>query len=463
MIAYSGPVRVRMIFQKCGGIFVKFGQMLALRADVLPTPIAYELLNLLEHLPPISTKKIRQTIEKELQAPVEHLFPWFDNTPLAVASFAQVHQAKLPDGRTVIVKVQKPWIDNMVSVDLKILKLLAAVLDAVLGHRPITMREVIKEFSLWTMQELDYIREAETVEQFHACMTLPWVTAPYIMWQYTSKRVLTETYMEGMSLSNHIELPYHADNPLIAKKLLESISDQYFLKGFFHADPHPGNILVDTSTGMLTYIDFGMTGRTTHEHRQAMARFIYHAFRGDYEASIHSFLKLGFSRRLARDRKMLEHDQQFARMFDFTIPVVERLVVEQFSHIMRKWQHAIKDPEAPFHQKSAAAAFLSFLSVASRYRITLDREIILFIKALVAVDAISLQLDPTFNLLETINAIFSKSDYQHLFSTAVELPQELHIFENRVDEERIHQLKDYYTDWMGSLMEMHEKEFNQYI
>ncbi len=203
-IRYSGPVRIRMIFQSCGGVFVKFGQMLALRSDIVSVPLAFELLNLLENLPPTPTSKIRDHIERELGQSIDSIFASFEDTPLAIASFAQVHRASLHDGRNVVVKVQKPLIADIVKIDLGILHIVAILIDIFSSHRPISLRSVYKEFSVWTLRELDYELEAEAIEKFTGLMTLPFVKAPSVVREYTATGVLTESYISGISVAKRL-------------------------------------------------------------------------------------------------------------------------------------------------------------------------------------------------------------------------------------------------------------------
>ncbi|MEK7583249.1 MAG: AarF/UbiB family protein [Patescibacteria group bacterium] len=444
-----------MMFQQCGGAIIKLGQMLALRADVVSVPLAFELLNLLEHMPSVSTDQIRVIIAHELGAPVENLFPWFEEIPLAVASFAQVHRAQLSDGRIVIVKVQKPMIAHQVAEDLEILAILAKLSDMLIPRLPISTTSLVKEFSEWTLRELDYEMEARNVEFFRQQNNRPEVHIPEVIWDYTTSRVLTEEYIEGSSMAELVQQPSHPTKALLAQHLITTSMRQYFLLGYFHADPHAGNILVDDK-GRLNYVDFGMVGSSGPDHRVVMASFIYHTINRNFSAAIKAFLALGFSRRTNHDLRYFATDKKFLDRFTKNITFFERVLTQEFINIAEPWLAAIEAPGASFAEKSSAKSFLTFLNIAKRHRVVLDQEITLFVKTLVAVDAISLQLDPHFNLITTLNNVFAGEEFRWLLAarnfenlSIATLPLPAMQLKN---PEKAVLLKDYYTDWLGELL-----------
>lgn len=460
-LRYTGPRRVRMMFQECGGAFVKIGQMLALRSDIVFDALAFELLHLLERLDPIPVKEIRRVIEQELGDSVENIFAWFDDYPLAVASFAQVHRAQLRDGYEVIIKVQKPSVARQVRQDLKILKLGALVIDSIVAPHPISARAIFREFSDWTLKELDYTQEAENIERFQKQNRIQWVKAPAVLRQYTTSRVLTEEYLEGITMGELVRQPVAVQHQATARHLIAAMVHQYFLMGYFHADPHPGNVIVHPNGG-LQYVDFGMVGTTGKRHRMAMARFIYYALNRDYSTAIEAFLKLGFSKRIHKDLRYFMADAKFLTLIQKNLPIFETILAGRFRGIMERWLTAVDTPGASFSDKSAAKAFLSFLAIARQYRINLDQEITLFVKALVAIDAICLQLDPEFNLVATINEIFGREEYAWLFSeylpdngSASAVP-----FAEVRNREKVALLKEYYRDWFSEIVALHPKKFN---
>ena len=432
-----------MMFQTCGGAWVKLGQMLALRADIVSVPLAFELLNLLENLPAV-------------------YIPGFDDRPIAVASFAQVYRTQLPDGTDVIMKVQKPGIAELVATDLKIMKFLARMVDVFTPLHILSAQEIVQEFAAWTERELDYELEAQNTEFFRTKNTLPWVKIPKIISLHTTKHALMEEYMPGVSMAQFVQGPAHLYAGEIARNLIETSVYQYFIMGRFHADPHPGNIIID-EIGALQYVDFGMIGETGRPHCIAMANFIYHTMHDNYEEAITAFLKLGFSKRTTTDMRYFLADEKFLNQFRKGLGIMESMLVKQFIRILQPWKSAVEDPAASFFEKSVANAFLKFLNIARTYHIRVDSEIALFVKTLIAVDATSLQIDPNFNLVATMKDIFAKQEYAWLFSpeAAEELiPARSEIpFAEVRDQARMRSLKEYYSDWFAEVQDRHWREF----
>ena len=446
-----------MIFQNLEGVFIKLGQILALRSDIVSGPLALELLNLLDQANQIPWKTVREVISHELSGKPKEVFLEFEETPIAAASFAQIHRAKTWDGEAVIVKVQRPEILKQIEIDFLLLRRFARLIDW-FWSSPVKARKIISEFEAWTKQELDYIQEGKNCEA---------LGGPKVFWQYTTKRILVEEFVEGVSLKEVIANPYlfsEIDGELISKKLIEDTMRQYFLNGFYHADPHPGNILVNNHNS-LVYVDFGIVGTNQLEQRLAMANFVRHAISGNYHMAVSFFLHLGTVKRLKADLPYLLQDEKFMDLFTAGLAVLKNAVIDRFARIMDRWFRAVASRQALFHEKSAAKTFLEFLRLAGSYGIVLDRELVIFVKTLAAVDAISLKINQNFNLLAVIREVFAQPEYASLFNreglAVLDLVWDKSETVLKKDSEKNVILKEYYLNWFARIAERHEKQFRQ--
>ncbi|MDZ7722669.1 MAG: AarF/ABC1/UbiB kinase family protein [candidate division KSB1 bacterium] len=259
----SSAQRIRLALQEMGPTFIKFGQMLSTRFDLLPVHVIEELQKLQDEVEPFSGVQCVQIIEKELGLSLNDIFAEFENDPRAAASLAQVHKARTHDGQVVVIKVQRPDIQKQIKQDIEILKDLA---DWTVKHVPNRMfihpSELVSEFESWIQDELDFKQEARNMyrfgENFKNDNTL---YVPEVFWQYTSGKVITMTFVEGIRI-DHVESLKKAglDPGIIANNGTIAALRQIFEHRFFHGDPHPGNIFV-TFDGKIVPIDFGLVGR----------------------------------------------------------------------------------------------------------------------------------------------------------------------------------------------------------
>lgn len=266
----------RLLAIEMGGVLIKLGQFASARVDILPKEVTDELAGLQDEVPAEDFDAIRGVIEAEFKRPLATLFPTFEECPIAAASLGQVHRATLPDGRRVAVKVQRPGIEQLVEVDL------AAVRTAIRWlkrYPPIRRRadldELFDEFSRTLWEELDYITEGHNAERFAENFAdSPGVLVPRIHWSHTTQRVLTLEDVEDIKISDHAAIQAAGISlSAVANRLFRTYLQQIFEDGFFHADPHPGNLFVhplgkpdaNPRPFQLTFVDFGMVGRITPE------------------------------------------------------------------------------------------------------------------------------------------------------------------------------------------------------
>jgi len=255
--------------KQLGGLLIKLGQFLSARADLLPPEALAELAQLQDEIPAANFEDIQCAIERELGAPLCSLFAAIDPVPAGSASLGQVHRARLPDGRTVAVKVQRPGIEGLLHSDLRALRfVLESVRRLAPGVDAVTdLRGLYREFCRTLFQELDYEREGYSIERFARLFAAESdVRVPQVIWSHTKRRVLTLEWIDGIRLSDLDGLDAAAvDRRAVAKRILEVYFRQMLEAGFFHADPHPGNIFVQPQeVGFgLAFVDFGMMGSIT--------------------------------------------------------------------------------------------------------------------------------------------------------------------------------------------------------
>jgi ubiquinone biosynthesis protein len=257
-------VRLREMLDELGPTFVKFGQLLSTRPDIVPPDIVFELKALQDSVTPFPFQQARGVVEEELGLTLEQLYLDFDETPVAAASIGQVHRATLPNGRKVIVKVQRPNAPRQIEADLELMYQLARIArERVRALEFIDTVAVVDEFARSIRQELDYRIEARNAEQFHKNFAgYAHVRVPRVYWSYSRSRVLTLELLEGVQLRD-LDLARYtmSERRQIAYRVAETWMAMIFRHGFFHGDPHPANILVLEHSDQIGLVDFGTAGQ----------------------------------------------------------------------------------------------------------------------------------------------------------------------------------------------------------
>ena len=281
-----------------GGLIVKLGQFLSVRIDLLPKEYIDVLGTLQDALPPVSTPALTQVIESELGRPVGELFAEFSDEPIAAASLGQVHRARLPGGEDVAVKVLRPGVDDLVDTDVRALRSIMRLLGrfTTIG-RYLDVEDFCTDFDHTFRGELDYVGEGHNAEVFQAnFLTNPYVDMPKIYWPYTSRRVLTMEYMDGVKIDELDAMDAAGvDRKAVSTHLLEIYLQMLLQDGFFHADPHPGNVFVRTD-GIIQLIDFGMVGTIPEQMRTQFKELIVGVLRKDADQTLGAMRRLGFLR-----------------------------------------------------------------------------------------------------------------------------------------------------------------------
>jgi len=274
------------------GLLIKLGQIIGSRPDLIPDEYIHVLSRLQDAVPPRSFETVREVIERELERPLDDVFDDFEQTPIASASLAQVHRAKLKDGRVVAVKVQYPGIEEIVDNDLRNVRLLLRILARF--ERNLDFTPIIEELSHNAPLELDFINEGHNAEMIAKNFAERQnVVVPAIYWEYTTRRVLTMEFMEGDKITD-VEALRRAgiDPPDVAQLVTDLYCEQLFLHGMFHADPHPGNLLVQPGP-TIVMLDFGLCRQYDDKFRLAYAKMTNALVRWDLPALIESYKEMG--------------------------------------------------------------------------------------------------------------------------------------------------------------------------
>lgn len=299
--------RFRELAVEMGGVLIKLGQFLSSRADVMPPEITKELAALQDEVPPDPFPPVKRLIEEELGAPISDLFSRFVEEPQSGASLGQTYYAWLPQGDAVIVKAQRPQIEELVATDLAAVKWAIRLIKWYPAlRRRVNLDALFDEFSRITYGELDYVAEARNADELRANFAdNPEVLVPRPYWSHTSKRVLTLERADSIKITDYEALTAAGiDRGQVAERVFGTYVQQMLIDGFFHADPHPGNLFVEprgtdddgslSREFVVTFVDFGMMGRIEPRDKALFRDLAIHAFNRDVPAAIGDMQKLGF-------------------------------------------------------------------------------------------------------------------------------------------------------------------------
>lgn len=282
-----------------GGLIIKLGQHVSAQVDMLPKEVIEELSKLQDSIEFIDFSEIQQKVESELGGSISGMYGEFDPAPIAAASFGQVHRATLRTGEQVAVKVMRPGVEDIIAIDWKSIQVAISLLKR---QKLITdfmdLDAVYEEFHDTIMEELDYQQEGRNAEEFQQQLAhRKDVVIPDIHWAYTTSQVLTMEFMEGVKINDVAKLEaWGVDRTRLAVSLIEMFVEQILLNGLFHADPHPGNVLVRPD-GTIVLIDFGMVGRIPGEMKTQMVALLLAVYLKDAHGAIDALLRLRFLRR----------------------------------------------------------------------------------------------------------------------------------------------------------------------
>jgi len=365
-------VRLRLALEALGPIFVKFGQVLSTRRDLLPTDLADELAKLQDQVPPFSSQQVRATLERVYERPVEQVFQSFDFSPIASASVAQVHLARLSDDREVAIKILRPGIRAIINHDLALLDVGATLMQTLWRDgRRLKPHEVVAEFAKHLEDELDLMREASNASQLRRNFEdSPLLLVPEIHWDYCNQDVMVMERMHGTMVSHVAELRAQGiDIPKIARAGVEIFFTQVFRDGFFHADMHPGNILVDRD-GRYIALDFGIMGTLNDVDKHYLAQNFLAFFQRDYKRVAEAHIESGWAPKGTR--------------------------VDEFESAIR----AVCEPvfDRPLREISFGKVLMRLFQTSRRFNIEVQPQLVLLQKTLLNIEGLGRDLDPDLDL-----------------------------------------------------------------
>ncbi len=365
--------RFASVLEELGPTFVKFGQMLSTRPDILPPEYIQELKRICHHVAPFPSSAAERIVEEELGRPVGEMFRSFQDEPRASGSIAQIHNAELPDGTPVVVKIRRPLIERTIEDDVAILTFLADQADRVEEFQPLRLPMLVEEFGRGIRRELDLLAEAAQTHKFRELFSDDKrIEIPHIYWDYTTERVLTMRRIEGAHLG---ELIPEGRTPVprrdLARVIMDAYLRQFFDMGSFHGDPHPGNIVI-TAQGKVALLDFGLVGRVSPRLRRNLGVCLMAMGNNQLELVAEVMGELG---QLSYSNRYEEFQEELVGLLD------------RYSSIPLE--------KLDFHQ-----SFNETMGVVRKYRVDIPREFVLMGRALVVISGLVTQLDPGLNVAE---------------------------------------------------------------
>lgn len=375
------PERILLVLEELGTTFIKFGQILSTRPDLVGEDVANELAKLQDNVPPVPFEPIKKMVEEELNGSLEELFLEFNEEPIASASIAQVHQAKLKNGSVVAVKVQKPGIINQIRKDITIMRYLEGQLE-----RTITTLEyynvsgIIDEFERAIEKELDFALEARNIEKFRlAFEDNDKICAPKTYKKYSTNRILTMEYIHGVKITDVPKLGSRINGKQIAKLGAYCYFRQIFKYSFFHGDPHPGNILVKDND-VLCFIDFGIMGHLDNEFIDNLAELFIFIVDYDISGIINQLLYM----------KIIDYNVDTDELKSDLIDLLDKYYGAEIKNI------------------GGMITEFSTPDIITKYKIKFPRDFILLGKVINMAEDIGRSLDPTFNAFEAAKPLIDR-------------------------------------------------------
>lgn len=374
--------KVVMMLQELGPTFIKLGQVLSTRPDIIPSNYIKELKRLQDDVAPFGFETVKRQIEEELGCNLSDVFKSFDETPLASASIGQVHRAVLTNGQEVVVKVRRPDIEKIITVDLEIILNLTRLVEKHIPEmRAYDLVAKVEEFAEAMHKELDFTREGFNIDRFRQNFEGDnTVYVPKVFWEATTQKVLTIEYIQGYKITQLNKIAeLGLDISKIAEDSAKAILKQIFVHGFFHADPHPGNILIKTD-GKIAFIDFGLMGRIDKYTKYKLADLIIGVINKDTEKIVKVLLELSQS----------DNDLSPSEIQLDVEDLIERYYGKTLKHV------------------NISKLLNEVLAIVAKYKIVLPSNFAMLLKSLITMEGVVVELDPDFNFFEVAKPFVKK-------------------------------------------------------
>ena len=380
-------VRIRLVLEELGPTFIKLGQFVSNRPDLIPDELCEELQKLLDHVPPFANDTAVEILEKSLKTDIKSVFKKFDEQPFSSASIAQVHEGFLKDGTKVAVKIQRPGIKSIIHSDLEIMFHIAGLIKKhVKGADVINPVSIVEEFKDGILSEIDFENEARNLEKFKRLFSKnSIIVIPSTYKKYVSEHVLVMDYIEGTNLSDIS--PKKPPEGIVLTKITSNIAKlvlkQIFEKGYFHADPHSGNIII-CEDNKICFIDFGLMGILPPKHKNYLCQMIYGLVDNDADHITRAVLKLSLNKEV-ENRAGLENE-----IFK---------IIEAYIHL-------------PLEDINISHFLRDIIGVIVRNKLTLPSNIYILLKSLISLEGTVRKYEPGFNMLAHIEPFVKRMMYE---------------------------------------------------
>jgi ubiquinone biosynthesis protein len=417
------PVRVRLALEALGTTYLKLGQFMAMRFDLLPMELCVELQRLFENVPALPFETVRGVVEAELKGPLSQFFSDFQRRPIGAASIAQVHEARNHHNERLAIKVQRPNIDRVFEADMRILGRVAAAIDWMGSFPSVVLKDIVAEFATFTRRELDFVLEGRTADRLRINATAN-EKVPRIYWDLTTPRLLTMEFIDGLSIAHAGRLLHAHGAGAVAGKIAHFSVDealhnlafaslhQFFGTGFFHADPHPGNILL-LPDNKIAFVDFGIFGSLTAEKRELLAGYTENVAVGNINEAYRYYAKLSTPTGLT------------------DLAAFKRSTKE----VLTEWYQSSLRLGTPSDERHVGKVIGEITDILRRHSVRVDLDTLLFWRAAIALDSSALSLSVNFDLIR---------EMRYYFETESPSPAE-RVLEAALDFERAEALKEILT------------------
>lgn len=380
---FTAAERMRLVLEELGPTFIKLGQLLSTRPDIVPLAFVREFEKLQDNVPGISFDELKRQVEQELGGATELFFSEIDPVPLGVASIAQVHRARLCTGEDVVIKVRRPGVVEVVESDISALMGLANLAERhISGSEIYDPIGVVREFARSIRREMDFSREGHTIERFRDNFTATqWLYFPRVFWPQSARGVLTLEYVNGIKVSDLESLDRTGlDRKLVARRGADAFLEMVLKHGFFHGDPHPGNVMI-LPENVICMLDYGIVGRIDDEQKTFLSDILFAILKRDMDEVISLLLFAG----------------------DISDSLNIRALKRDLSNFIDSYY------EIPLQEIEIGRMLIEFIEIITLYNIRIQPDLMLLAKSLVIIEGMGRNLDPDFNMVEHLRPFMEKA------------------------------------------------------